>query len=266
MLLNSGLIILMIFLTVLTLFHTRIIKLMLMKFFIQIRLKFHLLYIPLKVVNLSDGISLEHISNSNSLITQSIVLLINNMICQSYFPKSFKKLILTYIIPIIKNKNKRSNDSSNYRPICISKMLLNSGLIILMIFLTVLTLFHTRIIKLMLMKFCIQIRLKFHLLYIPLKVVNLSDGISLEHISNSNSLITQSIVLLINNMICQSYFPKSFKKLILSYIIPIIKNKNKRSNDSSNYRPICISKIICMIIEKVIYNRISSLLVILDNY
>ena len=88
------------------------------------------------------------------------------------------------------------------------------------------------------------------------------DGISIEHISNSNSLIIQVIVLLINNMLHHSYFPK---KLILSYILPIIKNKNKRSNDSSNYRPICISNIICKLIEKVIYNRISSLLVTLDN-
>ena len=63
-------------------------------------------------------------------------------------------------------------------------------------------------------------------------------------------------------MLHHSYFPK---KLILYYILPIIKNKNKRSNDSSNYRPLCISNIICKIIENVIYNRISSLLVTLDN-
>ena len=133
-------------------------------------------------------------------------------------------------------------------------MLLNSGLIILMIVLTVLILFRTHIIKLMLMKLFIQIRLRFHLLYIPLKVEKSvgPDGISIEHISNSNSLIIQVIVLLINNMLHHSYFPK---KLILSYILPIMKNKNKRSNDSSNYCPICISNIICKIIEKVIYNR-----------
>ena len=55
------------------------------------------------------------------------------------------------------------------------------------------------------------------------------------------------------------------KKLILYYILPIIKNKNKISDDSYNYRPICISSCICKIIEKVIYNRISSLLVTLDS-
>ena len=46
------------------------------------------------------------------------------------------------------------------------------------------------------------------------------DGISIEHISNSNSLIIQVIVLLINNMLHHSYFFP--KKLILSYILPII--------------------------------------------
>ena len=52
---------------------------------------------------------------------------------------------------------------------------------------------------------------------------------------------------------------------MLSYILPIVKNKNKRSNDSTNYRPICISNIICKIIEKVILNRIiSSLLITMD--
>ena len=46
---------------------------------------------------------------------------------------------------------------------------------------------------------------------------------------------------------------------MLSYILPIV------SNDSTNYRPICISNIICKIIEKVIHNRISSLLITMDN-
>ena len=39
------------------------------------------------------------------------------------------------------------------------------------------------------------------------------DGIYLEHISNSNSIIIQVLVLLINNMLRHSYFPI---KLILS--------------------------------------------------
>ena len=63
-------------------------------------------------------------------------------------------------------------------------------------------------------------------------------------------------------MLWHSYFPK---KLILSYILPIVKNKNKRSNDSTIYRPICISNVICKIIEKVIHNRISSLVITMDS-
>ena len=68
-------------------------------------------------------------------------------------------------------------------------------------------------------------------------------------------------MLLINNMLRHSYFPK---KLIVSYILHIVKNKNKRSNDFTNYRPICISNVICKIIEKVIHNRISTLLITMD--
>ena len=88
------------------------------------------------------------------------------------------------------------------------------------------------------------------------------DGISIEYISHTYSFVIELIMLIINNMSRHSYFPK---KLILSYILPIVKNKNKRSNDSTEYRPICISDIICKIIEKVIHNRISSLLITTDN-
>ena len=87
-------------------------------------------------------------------------------------------------------------------------------------------------------------------------------GISIEHISHANSFVIELIMLLINNMLRHSYFPK---KLILSYILPIVTNKNKRLNDSTNYRPLCISNVICKIIEKVIHNRISSLLITMDN-
>ena len=70
------------------------------------------------------------------------------------------------------------------------------------------------------------------------------------------------IVLLINNMLQNSNF---LKKLILSYMLPIITNKNKIVNDHSNYRPIYISNIIFKIIETLIYNRIYSILIKLYN-
>ena len=63
------------------------------------------------------------------------------------------------------------------------------------------------------------------------------DGISMEHISHANSFVIELIMLLINNMLMHTYFPK---ELSLSYILPIVKNKNKRSNDYTNYRPIYI--------------------------
>ena len=88
------------------------------------------------------------------------------------------------------------------------------------------------------------------------------DGLSVEHINYADNTIIDTLVLLINNMLLNSYFPS---KLIESYILPIIKNKNKRTTDSANYRPICISNVICKIIEKVIYNRIYKLLSTHDN-
>ena len=48
-------------------------------------------------------------------------------------------------------------------------------------------------------------------------------------------------------MLCHSYFPKM---LILNYILPIVKNKNKRSNDSTKYRPINIYNLICLELER----------------
>ena len=88
------------------------------------------------------------------------------------------------------------------------------------------------------------------------------DGLSVEHINYADNTIIDTLVLLINNMLLNSYFPS---KLIESYILPIIKNKNKRTTDSANYRPIFISNVICKIIEKVIYNRIYKLLSTHDN-
>ena len=94
-------------------------------------------------------------------------------------------------------------------------MLQNSGLVIVMIFLTVLTLFLTHIIKLMLTKLFIQNTLEMSSIIDSIKGGKSvgPDGISLEHIYNSNNCIIQVIVLLINNMLRHSYFPK---KLIAS--------------------------------------------------
>ena len=86
------------------------------------------------------------------------------------------------------------------------------------------------------------------------------DGISIEHNYLANSFVIELIMLLINNILRHSYFPK---KLILSYILSIVKNKNKSSKHSTNYRP--ISNVICKIIEKLVYNRIFLFLITLDN-
>ena len=49
------------------------------------------------------------------------------------------------------------------------------------------------------------------------------------------------------------FFLPGAHSMLKPALLPIVKNKNKRSNDSTNYRPICISNVICKIIEKVIH-------------
>ena len=53
-------------------------------------------------------------------------------------------------------------------------------------------------------------------------------------------------------VLVHGYVPKSMLK---SVIVPIIKNKNKRTSDKNNYRPICISNVFTKVVEKVLYSR-----------
>ena len=48
------------------------------------------------------------------------------------------------------------------------------------------------------------------------------------------------------------YIPKVFTE---SVIVPVIKDKNRRVNDKSNYRPLCLFNIGSKIVEAVLLNR-----------
>ena len=43
-------------------------------------------------------------------------------------------------------------------------------------------------------------------------------------------------------------------------LVPVIKNKSRRINDSDNYRHIALASIVSKVVEKVILNRISEYL------
>ena len=63
-------------------------------------------------------------------------------------------------------------------------------------------------------------------------------------------------------VLVHGYVPKSMLK---SVIVPIIKNKNKRTNDKDNYRPICISNVFTKVVEKVLYSRMEDYLQSTNN-
>ena len=48
-------------------------------------------------------------------------------------------------------------------------------------------------------------------------------------------------------------------------LVPVIKNKSRRINDSDNYRPIALASIVSKVVEKVILNRISEYLLTTCN-
>ena len=48
-------------------------------------------------------------------------------------------------------------------------------------------------------------------------------------------------------------------------LVPVIKNKSRRINDSDNYRPIALASIVSKVVEKVILNRTSEFLLTTCN-
>ena len=69
----------------------------------------------------------------------------------------------------------------------------------------------------------------------------------------ASSQIAIYFSMLLTAMMIHGYVPKSMRNAV---IVPIIKNKNKRSTDKDNYRPICLSNVFSKVVEKVLYSRI----------
>ena len=57
----------------------------------------------------------------------------------------------------------------------------------------------------------------------------------------------------------------SYLTLLSVVLVPVIKNKSRRINDSDNYRPIALASIVSKVVEKVILNRISEFLLTTTN-
>ena len=80
------------------------------------------------------------------------------------------------------------------------------------------------------------------------------DGLSSEHFKFAHSRLPALLSTLVTSIVLHGHVPESMNE---SVIVHIIKDKNKRVNDKSNYRPICLSNICSKIIEVVLFNRMS---------
>ena len=72
------------------------------------------------------------------------------------------------------------------------------------------------------------------------------DGISSEHIKFAGHQLSVLLSILMSAVLVHGYVPKS---MLNSVIVPIIKNKNKRTSDKDNYIPVCISNVFTKVVE-----------------
>ena len=88
------------------------------------------------------------------------------------------------------------------------------------------------------------------------------DRISSEHLKFAGYKLSILVALFVSSVFIHGFLPQS---LLVSVIVPILKDKNKRIGDKNNYRPICLSNIFCKIIELLIFNRMEPYLVTCAN-
>ena len=89
-----------------------------------------------------------------------------------------------------------------------------------------------------------------------------NDGINAEHLKYASDRLPALLSLLINSMFYHGYLPVNMLRVTL---VPIIKNKAQSISSFDNYRPIALATIMSKVIEKIIYNRIETLMTTTPN-
>ena len=84
------------------------------------------------------------------------------------------------------------------------------------------------------------------------------DAIYAEHLL----YCSRRLLPLIASLFIHGFLPDSMLSVVL---VPVIKNKSRRINDSDNYRPIALASIVSKVVEKVILNRTSEFLLTTCN-
>ena len=88
------------------------------------------------------------------------------------------------------------------------------------------------------------------------------DGIYAENLLYCSRRVLPLLAMCLSSLFIHGFLPDSMLSVVL---VPVIKNKSRRINDSDNYRPIALASIASKVVEKVILNRISEYLLTTCN-
>ena len=88
------------------------------------------------------------------------------------------------------------------------------------------------------------------------------DGLTSERMEFANSKLPVLLSILMSAVLIHGHVPRS---AIISVLVPIIKNTNKRIIDKDNHMPICLSNVFTKIIEKVLLCRMHGWLLTTSN-
>ena len=88
------------------------------------------------------------------------------------------------------------------------------------------------------------------------------DGIYAEHRKYCSRRILPLLAMCISALFIHGFLPDSMLSVVL---VPVIKDKCRKINDSDNYRPIALASVISKVVEKILLNRMSDLLITTSN-
>ena len=83
-----------------------------------------------------------------------------------------------------------------------------------------------------------------------------------EHLKYCNRRILPLLAMCISASFIHGFLPDSMLSVVL---VPVIKDKCRKINDSDNYRPIALASVISKVVEKILLNRMSNLLTTTSN-
>ena len=88
------------------------------------------------------------------------------------------------------------------------------------------------------------------------------DGIYAEHLKLCSRRIIPLLAMCFTALFIHGFLPDAMLSVVL---VPVIKDKCRRINDSDNYRPIALASVISKVEEKILLNRMSDVLLTTCN-